>query len=77
MKPFRGEIPMTKTRVRFDSDTNFSHFVDHVQSRQDASFMIDTNGLKVDFYGPLDPDTEEVIAVLSGVTEELPVQDKL
>jgi len=78
MKPLRGEIPMTKTRVRFDSDTNFSHFLDHIY-RDDSvgGLVVDHNALHVDFYGPMDDTTADVVAILSGQTEELPVRDKL
>jgi len=67
---------MTKTRVRFDSDTNFSHFLDHLQTADPDSLMIDHNQLTVDFYGGMGADTEEVVAVLSGRTEALQVQTK-
>lgn len=42
---------MTKLRVRFDSETNFSHFTDMIDAVKDGgTYMVDPGGLSIVFY---------------------------
>jgi hypothetical protein len=73
MRRYRGEAPMTKTRVKFDSETNFSHFVDRL-SNTFAGLLIDHDRRSVVFYDGMDDDTRseaEHLGAVIGDPEEV------